>query len=94
MNPIKRVSEHVHALVFSPVFWCGKVVLVLHQEGIDATLGMLWKCRSGGVETELPEFALLALDLRGAEDPGARELLSEDDQAAWDAWFSEPDLDF
>ena len=89
-----RVSERSNALVVSPGFWCGRVVLVLHETRKDTDLGMIWRCRSRGQEMELPERVLVALDLRGTEDPDARELLDDDGQREWDAWFSPPGLDF
>lgn len=88
-----RVYERTTALVIRPGFWCGKAVLVLHQERVDPDLGMLWCCRSSGQERVLAELSLRVLNLRGTDDPEARELLSETYQAAWDAWFSPPELD-
>lgn len=88
-----RVSEHTSALVIMPVNQCGRVVLVMHEARVDPDLGMLWRCRSKGQEEDLPELALFRLDLRAAEDPDARELLSEADQRSWDAWFAPPDVD-
>lgn len=88
-----RVSEHTTALVIRPGFWCGRAVLVLHQERVDPDLGMLWLCRSSAQERVMAELSLRTLNLRGVDDPEARELLSAADQAAWDAWFSPPELD-
>lgn len=88
-----RVSEHTSALVIMPVNWCGRVVLVLHETRVDPHLGMLWRCRSRGLEEDLPELALFALDLRGAGDPDARELLDDAGRQSWDAWFAPPDID-
>jgi len=89
-----RVSEHTSALVIRPVNGCGRVVLVLHETRVDPELGMMWRCRTKGQELDLPELALFALDLRGASDPDARELLDDAGQRAWDAWFASPDIDF
>ena len=89
-----RVSELSTALVILPGFWCGKAVLVLHQERVHPVLGMLWRCRSAEQEADLAEISLFALNLIGQDDLEARELLSDSDQAAWDAWFTPPDVDF
>lgn len=86
-------SELTSCLVFSPGKWCGRVVLVLHQEHVQPDVGMLWMCRSLGQDKAIADTALFALDLRGDRDPGARELLSEADQIAWDAWWAPPDVD-
>ena len=56
--------------------------------------GCCGECRSGWRKSELAETSLLTLTLLGADDPQARELLSDADQAVWDAWFSPPDIDF
>ena len=89
-----RVSEHTSALVMMPVNWCGRVVLVVHEAQVDPDLGMLWRCRSRGQEQDLPELALFALELRGTEDPDARELLDDAGKQAWDAWHTPPDINF
>lgn len=91
---LMRVSERANALVIMPGTWCGRVVSALHETRVEPDLGMLWRCRSRGHYADLPERALLALDLRGAEDPEARELLHAAGRAAWDAWFSPPDINF
>lgn len=88
------VSEHTSALVILPVVWCGRVVVALHQSRVDPDLGMLWRCRSEGQHEDLPELALFALELRGTEDPDARELLDDAGKQAWDAWHTPPDVNF
>lgn len=88
-----RVSEQSSVLVIMPGRWCGRVVSALHETRVDPDLGMLWRCRSGGVDEDLPELALFALDLCGTEDPDARELLDDAGKQAWDAWHTPPDLE-
>ncbi len=88
-----RVSESSRALVIMPGRWCGRVVLALHETRVDPALGMLWRCRSGGVDEDLPELSLFPLDLRSSEDPDARELLDDVGKQAWDAWHTPPDVD-
>lgn len=82
-----RVSERANVLVIMLGRWCGRVVLALHETRVDPDLGMLWRCRSQGLEEDLPELAILALDLRDSEDPNARELLDGTGKEAWDAWY-------
>lgn len=94
MGVFITVSEHTSNLVIMPGIWCGRVVVALHEAGVNPDLGKLWRCRSKGQHEDLPELALFALKLRGTEDPDARELLDEAGKKAWDTWHTPPDVDF
>ena len=83
------------ALVFGPENEAGKVVRVLWPFDVKEFAGQRWVVRirdEGGCV--IPDRSLMLLDCDPSRDPGARELLDDAGQAAWDRWFAPPNIDF
>lgn len=90
-----NVQENNLALVFGPEHVCGKVVRVLWPYDICEPFGHRWVVRfSGEGECVVPDTSLMALDVDPRSDTGARELLDDEGQKAWDKWFAPPGIDF
>ena len=83
------------ALVFGPEAEAGKVVCVLWPFDISERVGYRWvvRVRDEG-DCVIADRSLMSLDCDPRRDPGARELLDDTGQAAWDRWFAPPKIEF
>lgn len=90
-----NVQASTLALVFGPEAEAGKVVRVLRPFDVKEAAGHRWviRIRDEG-DCVIPDRSLMSLDCDPRRDPGARELLDDAGQAAWDRWFAPPNIDF
>lgn len=83
------------ALILGPEPKAGKVVRVLWPFDISERVGHRWvvRIRDEG-DCVIADCSLMSLNCDPRRDPGARELLDDAGQAAWDRWFAPSNIEF